>query len=71
MNKILNEAGFETNIKLKSDKPFLGGEQLGELKDSIVIETDYEKRGLSDFRKNSRRDWCNSAFNGCSLSRSH
>ena len=48
VNKILNEAGFETNIKLKSDKPFLGSEQLGEFFNSIGIETDYDKnRALS------------------------
>ena len=48
VNKILNEAGFQTNIKLKSDKPFLGGEQLGEFFNSIGIETDYDKnRALS------------------------
>ena len=48
VNKILNETGFETNVKFKSDKPFLGSQQLNEFFNKIGIETDYDKnRALS------------------------
>ena len=48
VNKILNETGFETNVKFKSDKPFLGSKSLSEFFNTIGIETDYDKnRALS------------------------
>ena len=43
INKILEKSGSEKNVKVKSDKPFLGGKQLGDFFDKIGIETNYDK----------------------------
>ena len=48
INKILEKSGSEKTVNFKSDKPFLGGKQLGDFFDKIGIETNYDKnRALS------------------------